>query len=138
MKKPDFFIVGAPKCGTTALAEYLRQHPDVFFSDPKEPCYFCNDFPRKRYVESESDYTALFRKAKSGSILGEGSVWYLYSECAIENIYQFNPNAKIIAMIRNPVDLVYSLHSQLVYSGEETISDFEEAWDIQYKRLKWI
>ncbi|NJO14781.1 MAG: sulfotransferase [Thioploca sp.] len=62
MKKPNFFIVGAPKCGTTALSEYLSSHPNVFMSYPKEPHYFSTDMPNKRSSSSLEDYLQLFKK----------------------------------------------------------------------------
>ena len=88
-RRPDFFILGAPKCGTTALSEYLRRHPRVFVSRPKEPHYFCADFdyyyaPGQR---TEEHYLRLFAEADEGHLaVGEASVWYLYSEDAARNI----------------------------------------------------
>ena len=63
MTRPNFFIVGAPKCGTTALSEYLREHPNAFLCQPKEPHYFATDFPTHRYVTKEEAYLKLFREA---------------------------------------------------------------------------
>jgi hypothetical protein len=133
---PDFFIVGAPKCGTTALYRYLREHPDVFFPSFKEPQYFCTDFPGIAQVNGFSGYRALFDGAPRSSLVGEASVWYLYSEVALENIIATNPNAKIIVMLRNPVNMAYSLHSQLVTGLREDIDDFEEAWYAQAERAQ--
>ncbi|MEW6119436.1 MAG: sulfotransferase [Pseudomonadota bacterium] len=132
---PNFFIVGAPKCGTTALASYLRDHPDVFLCDPKEPHYFANDMDAHRYVRSEEAYLALFRHAKEHHhAIGEASVGYLFSTVALANIRAFNPDARIIAMVRNPVDMAQSLHRQLVYAGYEDEPDFEKAWRLQALR----
>ncbi len=136
MKIPNFFIVGAPKCGTTALSDYLRTHPEVFMSDPKEPYYFCDDF-QHRAIDSFDRYMACFEGvSKSHKAVGEASVWYLYSKVAIRNICDYNPDARIIVMLRNPVDLVYSLHSQLVYNHSEDVSDFQRAWAMQKDRRK--
>lgn len=132
--RPNLFIVGAPKCGTTALSEYLRDHPGLFMSRPKEPNFFCEDLEKTRGVTSLGSYLQLFSNADGQPVVGEASTWYLYSEVALERIWQFNPNAKIIAMVRNPIDLVYSLHSQLVYNQIETERTFEKAWRLQESR----
>ncbi len=135
MKKPNFFIVGAPKCGTTALSEYLRGHPNVFFSQPKEPHFFATDFPNKRIIATFEEYIDLFHEVQPNHLrVGEGSVWYLYSREAVRNIYEYNPEAKLIVMLRNPVDLVHSLHSQLLLSIDEDEKNFERAWNLQELR----
>ena len=134
-KKPSFFIVGAPKCGTTALAKYISEHDDIFMSSPKEPHYFATNFDnRMRIAQSESHYLSLFNNAKKGQICGEASVWYLYSAEAIKNIAEFDPSAKIIVMVRNPTDMIYSLHSQKIHSLDEDILDFDEAWSLSWER----
>ncbi len=139
MRKPNFFIVGAPKCGTTALSEYLRGHPNIFISQPKEIHYFAEDFPQYRVVKSLDQYMGLFQEATSEHLaVGEASVWYLYSSIAGHNIYGFNENAKIVVMLRNPIDLVHSIHSQLVYSLNEDEEDFETAWRLQSLRKRGI
>lgn len=129
MSKPNFFIIGAPKCGTTAMAHYLSQHTDVFVSQPKEPHFFLSDFSDEmRQIKSLTHYESMFSSAKKAQAIGEASVWYLYSESACRHIYDYNPAAKIIVMIRNPVEMVVSLHSQKVFSRDESIEDFSEAW----------
>ena len=136
---PNFFIVGAPKCGTTALSEYLRDHPQVFFSRRKEVHYFATNLPNYRRVTCEADYLTFFNAAGvQHKALGEGSVYYLYSGLALENIKAFNPDAKVIVMLRNPIDLVYSLHSQLLYSCNEDEPDFAKAWDLQPARERGL
>jgi hypothetical protein len=139
IKKPNFFIIGAPKCGTTALSEYLRTHPDVFFSDPKEPNYFNTDFSdRQRQVCNENDYLNLFKEAKDGDkAIGEGTVWYLYSREAVSNILEFNPEAKFIIMMRNPIDMFVSLYyNRLWRSSEDAKNSIEDAWNLQESRKK--
>jgi len=143
-KKPNLFIVGAPKCGTTSLHYYLSQHPEILMSKIKEPLYFCKDFhkesdkfhKKKRYypIRIEKEYLKLFENAKSEKIIGESSIWYLYSKVSAYEIYKFNPNAKIIIMIRNPVDFLYSLHSQFLYSDSENITNFKRALDSEINR----
>ncbi len=133
--KPNFFMVGAPKCGTTALYRYLSPHPSIFLSKLKEPHFFAKDLGTYPAVKTLEDYSGLFARSTSEHLrVGEASVYYLRSSVAIPNIHEFNPEARIIAMLRNPVDLVYSLHSQLLYWAEESEPDFETAWRLQERR----
>ncbi|MGC9330272.1 MAG: sulfotransferase family protein [Bacteroidales bacterium] len=137
VQKPNFFIIGAPKCGTTALSEYLREHPDVHFSYPKEPNFFCTDFSEQH--REFKDYTfylnQCFYNSKGKTAVGEGSVYYLYSSEAVPNILKFQPKAKFIVMLRNPVDIAHSLHATHLRSGiNENIEDFETAWNLQDER----
>jgi hypothetical protein len=137
MRKPDFFIVGAPKCGTTAMQEYLRQHPDIFMPEVKESHYFATDLlPPDDYYRSFTNYLAIFKDARNEKIVGESSVFYLYSKFAAKNIYAFNKQAKIIIMIRNPVEWLESYHSQLVYNGDEDILDLSKALKAEERRKK--
>lgn len=127
--RPNFFIAGAPKCGTTALVEYLRTHPQVFISELKEPHYFATDMEGKRTIKSEAGYEALFEGAERyHRAVGEGSVYYLYSEQALSNIRAYAPQARIIVMLRNPVELIPSLHGQYLYSRNEDERDLATAW----------
>ena len=127
-KIPNFFIVGAPKCGTTAMNNYLSEHPEIFIPDIKEVHFFGRDLDiTKGALRDEAAYLALFAGAKGEKRLGEASVWYLYSRTAAQEICDFNPDAKIIVMLRNPADMLYSQHSQFLYNGNEDIEDFREA-----------
>lgn len=135
MKRPDFFIVGAFKAGTTALYEYLRVHPQVFMSTPKEPMYFGQDLtPRYRRMTPD-EYLALFRAAGAEQHAGEASPWYLYSKTAAAEIRDFNPDARAIVMLRNPVDVMYSQHSQLVFNQREDLADFAQALAAEDDRM---
>lgn len=136
MNKPDFFIVGAPKCGTTSLYEYLRQHPEIFMpADRKEPNYFNTDLHAPVWpCPTFEQYLALFAPATNQKRIGEASVWYLYSSIAAQAIRQFNPSARIIIMLRNPVDMIYSLHSELLYGLDESIADFRQALEAEEER----
>ena len=137
--KPNFFIVGAPKCGTTALYEYLRPHPNIFMPKHKEPHYFAKDLGTYPFIKTLDDYTALFADAGEQHLsVGEASVYYLRSSTAIANIREFNPAARVIAMFRNPVEMVHSLHSQLLYMSEESERDFETAWRLQDRRRQGV
>ncbi len=138
-RRPNFFILGAPKCGTTAISEYLRQHERVFVSTPKEPHYFCEDFdyyyaPGERSLDH---YLRLYDAADARHLaVGEASVWYLYSQTAAREIMRFDPDARVIVMVRNPVDLVPSLHSQMSYMLDEREPDVERAWRLQESRAR--
>lgn len=130
MSKVDFFIAGAPKCGTSSLGQYLNRRQDVYMSNPKEPHYFALDFPKYRQTSSLETYNSLFDNIGFGQLVGEASVFYLYSEKAIQLIHDYNEKAKIIIMLRKPADLVYSLHSQLLFTHDEDVTDFREAWNL--------
>lgn len=132
--RPNFFIIGGPKCGTTALSEYLRTNPHIYFCDPKEPHYFNDDF-LDRYIENETDYLNYFQGASTKhTAIGEGSVQYLYSKTAVKNILDFNPDAKFIVMLRKPYEVAYSWHAQTLISHGEDITDFKKAWDLRHER----
>ena len=109
----------------------------MFVSRPKEPHYFCDDWdyyyaPGER---SEEHYLRLFDDATDDHLaVGEASVWYLYSATAARNIAAFDPAMRVIVMVRNPVELVPSLHSQLRYMLDEDEPDPERAWDLQEAR----
>lgn len=137
MTEPNFFLVGAPKCGTTALSEFLRNHPAVFLSRPKEPSYFADDLPGIRYATTLEDYLKLFagRKPEHAAV-GEASVWYLYSEQAIRRVHDFNPDARLIVMLRNPLDMIRSLHGNLLFAFNEDRADLAEAWRLQDRRRR--
>jgi hypothetical protein len=134
MKKPNFFIIGAPKSGTTALASYLALHPNVFLSDPKEPHHYNSDLNHGSF-KNRDKYLSLFEDTQAcHSAIGEASVWYLYSAEAVNNILNDIPDARFIVMLRNPVDMAPSLHEQMVFTGYETERDFETAWALQERR----
>lgn len=135
--QPNFFLVGAPKAGTTALYEYLREHPNVCMSKIKEPHYFASDFESYPRVRDEREYLALFRHChEDHTAVGEASVWYLYSAVALPLIRERYPDARIVVALRNPIDLAYSLHSQAVYNFNEDEPDFMRAWALQEQRLE--
>lgn len=128
MPQPDFFIAGAAKCGTTAMDEYLAAHPEIFMSAHKEPHYFGSDpqwFDREPMTAEH--YASLFDDAGDVPVIGESSVFYVYSKSAAHEIRAQAPDAKILIMLRNPVDMVYSFHSQRVFNGTEDITNFAKA-----------
>jgi hypothetical protein len=132
---PNFFIIGAPKSGTTALSEYLKSHPNIFFSRVKEPQFFDLD-TSKRLKPNLQTYLSLFSAADPAlhKAVGEGSTGYLFSRVAVPEILKFNPNSKFIVMLRNPVDLVQALHSEMYFEGVENVRDFESAWNLEHER----
>ncbi len=132
--RPSFFIVGAPKCGTTALNDYLAQMPSVCMARDKESHFFGRDLTIRRRRPTLEQYLRLFDPRPGQSAVGEASVWYLYSATAAREIREFAPDARVIAMFRNPVDLLYSLHSQMLYNGNEDIADFAEALSAEADR----
>lgn len=130
MNRPDFFIVGAQKCGTTALYACLRQHPDVFMPALKEPQFFAPDIlGERRQILTQSEYLNCFADAQGQRRIGEASTVYLGSEYAPAAIKAFNPAARIIVMLRNPIDMMYLLYRARVYSGSEPMKSFAAALD---------
>ncbi len=146
-KMPNFLMIGAPKAGTTSLFQYLRLHPDVFLSDLKEPNFFALEHKNITYqgpgdkrgnrcrISNISDYEALFSEAEAGKAIGEASTFYLYSEDAAKNIFAHVPNMKMIAILRNPVDLAYSAYLHMKREGREPCSSFEEALAQEQTRI---
>jgi len=152
MKKPNLFIVGEPKCGTSPLFVFLEKHPEIFMpggTEPnylKEPNYFNKDLheesdefhgKQKCYpFRKEEQYLELFKDAKDEKILGEGTTNYLYSKDAAKNIHAFNPDAKIIIMIRDPVAFLHSLHLHFVFELDDDVEDLREALALENERKK--
>jgi hypothetical protein len=131
---PDFFIVGHPKSGTTALYEMLRAHPGVFMPELKEPWFFATDMrPRFQPPRSASppetldQYTRLFDGASAGQLAGEASTAYLLSHSAAERIAAVRPDARIIAILREPASFLRSLHLQLLRTHVEGSKRFADA-----------
>lgn len=137
MIRPNFFIVGAPKCGTTALFEYLRSHRQVCLPNAtrKEPHYFADDLAGLRDIGPRENYEELFVPENNDvKAVGEASVFYLYSQAAIPKIIDYESQARLIVMLRNPIDAAYSMHSQFLFSADEDVADFETAWSLQAQR----
>ena len=136
MKHPNLFIVGAAKAGTSSISDYLNRHPAIYISPIKEPHFFSEDirmadfrsdyrerasFDVKEYlknhplphkhiahIDDQSQYLELFREVENEKAIGELSAGYLYSNCAAENLFKFNPDAKIVMVLRQPVERAYS------------------------------
>jgi hypothetical protein len=123
---PDFFIVGAPKCGTTSLNAYLAAHPAIFMAR-KEQHFFGSDLADIWPQPTSERYFDSFAGSEYATRRGDAGVWYLRSRVAAEEIHAYNPSAQIIAILRDPVDMLPSYHSQLLWRDWETIQDFGQA-----------
>ena len=140
MRIPDFFIIGASKCGTTALSDYLSRHPNICFAHNKEPHFFSDDFPVQKLDNTLEEY---WRRnyshfdARKHRVIGEASGTYYISNVAIANILKQNPVAKFIYMVRNPVDMIHSWYYDLRFSNNENAT-LEEAWELQPLRLRGL
>lgn len=128
MRRPNFFIVGAPRCGTTSMYTYLKQHPEIYVSVDKEPHFFGSDLSSMPgTIREEELYLQLFAGAGDRPRVGEGSVWYLSSERAPHEIRAFAPDARILILLRDPVEMARSLYSLYSRTGNEDLPTFEEA-----------
>jgi hypothetical protein len=138
---PEFFIVGAPRSGTTYMFESLGRHPDVFVPPNKEPNHFCTDLDSGSFLDSVSfmrdrnEYRRLFADAGAGQLAGEASTWYLYSRDAARNIAEVRPDAKIVIMLRDPVEMMYSLHGRRRFGGTEELP-FPDALEAEEDRRR--
>ena len=144
-RKANFFLIGAPKAGTTSIDRLLRKHPQVYLSPIKEPCHFCSDIndqiraesgrqasinlatyldagcPKivhQHLVERPEDYAKLFSEAQeSDTLIGECSTYYLSSKVAPKALYAYNPDAKIVAIIRDPISRIHSHYNMDLRTG---------------------
>ena len=126
-RMPSLFIIGAMKAGTTALAHVLGEHSQIFMCDPKEPQYFIEEthFGDKPYTHDE--YMSFFSNASENQICAESSTWYLYDPKSAKLIHQFNPRARIIAILRHPIDRAFSHWQYLHRDGRCPHPNFEIA-----------
>ena len=138
MRKPNLFIVGAPKSGTTAMDQYLGRHPEIFMADRKESHFFGRDLTARYGRPTKAEYLSYFSLAGKEKRVGESSVFYLFSKEAGSEIKAFSPEAKIIIMLRNPVDMMYSLHAYKIYHATEDIEDFSAALKAEEDRKKGL
>jgi hypothetical protein len=146
--RPDVLIIGAPKAGTSALHAALAQHPEIYASPVKEPKYYmCWDAPPPAYrgpgdahsnqewIWRRADYKALFREAPKDAQRLESTPFYLYMPGARRRIAEELPEAKLIVIVRDPIDRAYSNWMHLWVDGLEPISDFVEAWHAEDRRV---
>ena len=139
-KLPNFIIIGAGKCGTTSLHNYLDQHPEIYISPVKETNFFLNENIKQKLkpwgvIETLEEYYSLFESASASQILGEISTnYYAYSDSA-QLIFNALPNVKIIAILRNPADRAFSSYQMFVRYGTEKRT-FEEVMSPEIKYVK--
>ncbi len=138
---PDFFVVGHPKSGTTALYEMLRRHPQIYMPDLKEPGYLATDQPRRfrraaagALPTTIEQYLSLFASARADQRVGEASSGYLSSRAAPARIAELAPGARAIAILREPASLLRSLHLQLLQDHVESVRDLRRALALEPAR----
>jgi Sulfotransferase family len=144
MRVPDFFIVGTPKTGTTALHAMLRTHPQIFMPKTKEPQYLASDMrplpkhenaPREIWCpKTLAAYLALFSNATPEQRAGEATPTYLWSRTAADRIADLQPNARVIAIMREPASFLRSLHLAFLGGGNEAERDLEKAMSLEAAR----
>lgn len=134
MIKPNLYLVGAPKCGTTAMDSYLAAHPDICMSARKELHFFGSDLNSASFTKDPKQYLDNFSHFKGEKVIGESSVWYLYSCMAAREIAEYSPDARILIMLRNPVDMIYSNYYQMLYNGNENVKPFSKALRLENER----
>jgi hypothetical protein len=149
---PDFLVIGAPKAGTTALYRALERHPEVFMTQPKEPTFFsyAGTPPRfagpgganysKMFEHDEQRYRQMFASFPPHAVVGEASVLYLTCERAPEVAARYVPDARLIAILRHPVERAYSQFLHVRQEGNEPHIDFETAWNEDARRWEegWV
>ncbi len=138
---PDFFIVGHSKCGTSALYEMLKRHPQIFMPDLKEPAFLNTDVPTQLpqrgaapVPHTPEEYLALFAPARPEQIAGEATSLYLWSHDAAANIARLQPDARIVAVFREPASFLHSLHLQLLHNHVETETDLWKTIELEQER----
>jgi len=134
------FIVGAPRCGTTSLSKYLREHPHVGFARIKEPHFFAqhdltrlSDRELRETVQREY-VNRYFRGREDCRLLAEGSVSYLYFPEQLKAALRLWPRAKFVIAVRNPLQMIPSLHQRLIHNGDENERSFRTAWNLVSER----
>jgi hypothetical protein len=147
MSMPDFLVIGAPKAGTTALHAALAQHPGLFMSPVKEPKFFLTDGPPptkggpgdaltyREHIWRRPDYEALFDAAPPGTRRGESTPLYLYDQAAMRRIRTTIPDARLIVIVRDPVERAHSNWTHLWSAGLEPVGDFVRACAEEERRI---
>ena len=148
MALPDFFVAGVPKAGTTALHAALARHPALYMSTVKEPKFFLTDGPPpaqggpgdaktyREHVWRRPDYEALFDPASAGQLRGESTPFYLYNRAAQQRIRAQVPAAKLIVVLRDPVERAHSNWTHLWSAGLDPIGDFVQACGEEERRIE--
>lgn len=144
---PTFLIIGAAKSGTTSLYQYLGQHPDIFMSPEKEPHFFAfKDHPLnfsgpgddkliERTVSTWEGYRSLFESAESHMAIGEASPSTLYFPASVRRIEKYLPEARLVVILRNPVDRAHSNFYTMLLQAREPQSSFRAALEKEDERI---
>ncbi len=147
MALPDFFLAGAPKAGTTALHAALTRHPELYLSAVKEPKFFLTDGPPplqggpgdaktyREHVWRRTDYEALFDPAPAGALRGESTPFYLYRADAQQRIRTLIPDARLIVVLRDPIERAHSNWAHLWSAGLDPVGDFVAACAAEEQRI---
>ena len=147
-KRVNFFVIGQPKCGTTSLFHYFKKHDNFFLPKQKQLYFFADEHNkyRKQFKELNSkhykryynydfeDYISRFDFTTNCKIYADITPDYVYSKNTSQRIYKYNPEAKIILILREPLSFLKSFHNQLVQSGREDEKNFYKAMSYQEKR----
>jgi hypothetical protein len=147
MTMPNFFIIGAMKSGTTSVYEWLKQHPQIYMSPRKEPNFFASEGEefvlrpggqKDKYpvIKDIEDYRALFQDVSNESAIGEATVGYLFNPRTPQHLRQYVPDARFIAILRDPVDRSFSHYRMMIRLGDEPVSDFVEAFHMEEHRIR--
>ena len=148
MGKVNFFVIGQPKCGTTSIFHYFKKHSSVFISEQKQLYFFAKEhnnhrrqfkdfnteYYTKYYNYNFEDYIARFDFAKEYTVYGDITPDYVYSKNSEQDIYDYNPEAKVVLILREPLAFLKSFHNQLIQSGREFEEDFLKALSYQERR----
>lgn len=140
---PDFLVIGAPKSGTTAFHEYLRQHPEIFIPALKNPAFFIyegleSSFWGKNVINNIDTYHSLFQLKKNEKAIGEVSPGYFPDHSAPARIYKYIPDVKLIVILRNPIERAFSQFYFNRQIGVERYSDFEKALETEMKIMQGL
>jgi len=135
---PSFFVIGAPRCGSTSFCKTLSRNPNISFSKPKETHFLLRPSEYPGAAEWRRVYVGRYHPNLNAThqALGDGSVSYIYAPDAIQRALDFDSRAKFIALVRNPVDMIQSFHLRLRYSLDEDVEDFEQAWALRESRAQ--
>lgn len=137
LTKPQVYLVGAPKAGSSALGNFLAQHPQISICRIKEPNFHCRDLDMPG-PKTESEYLSLFDRTPATKVLLDGSILSLYSKTAAASIADYVENPKILMILRNPVESMPSWHAQMVFTANEPIPDFAEALAAEAERKQGL
>lgn len=133
--RPEYFVVGTAKAGTTSLFRYFSTHPSVYVPPNKETYFFGEYFYADAKINSLPEYKSLFKTVPKESICVEISTTYLYSRNAAKEIYKYNPDARIIMILRNPMDRAFSNYMYRRKTGNEECTQFEEGIKMENERI---